>query len=58
MLVANNVQNIRWPAKNLDLNTIDHLLEPIEMQGLCTAAATKYIEELKRVIHQYTAVYS
>ena len=27
MPVANNVQNLRWPANSLDLNPIDHLLE-------------------------------
>jgi len=26
MIVANNVQKLRWPAKTLDLNPIDHLL--------------------------------
>ena len=27
MLVANHVQQLRWPAKSLDLNPIDHLLD-------------------------------
>ena len=27
MLVANNVHKFRWPAKILDLNSIDHLLD-------------------------------
>ena len=27
MSVANNVQQLRWPAKSLDLNPIDHLLD-------------------------------
>jgi len=27
MLVANNVQKFRWPAKSLNLNPIDHLLD-------------------------------
>jgi len=24
MIVANNMQKLRWPAKGLDLNPIDH----------------------------------
>ena len=27
MLVANNVQKLRWPAKSLDLNPVDPLLD-------------------------------
>ena len=27
MLVANNVRELRWPAKRLDLNHVDHLLD-------------------------------
>ena len=27
MLVANNVQKLRWPANSLNLNLIDHLLD-------------------------------
>ena len=27
MIVENNVQKLRWPAKSLDLNHIDHLLD-------------------------------
>ena len=54
MCVANNVQKLSWPAISLDLNTIDHLLEPIEMQGLCTALQLN-LRELTRVIHQMCA---
>ena len=39
MSVANNVQKLRWPAKSLDLNPIDHSLET---QGSCTAATSKF----------------
>ena len=35
-LAANNVQTLRWPAKRLDLNPIDKLL-----QGTYTAPVTK-----------------
>ena len=38
MIVSNNVQTLRWPAKSLDLNP---LIGPIETQGSCTVAATK-----------------
>ena len=27
MSIANNVQTLKWPAKSLDLNPIDHLLD-------------------------------
>ena len=40
MLEANNMQ-LRWPAKSLDLNPINHLLDLFETQGSCTVAATK-----------------
>ena len=30
MLVANNIQNLRWPAKSLNLNPIDHLLDLLQ----------------------------
>ena len=38
MIVSNNVQTLRWPAKSLGLNP---LIGPIETQGSCTVAATK-----------------
>ena len=38
MFVANNVQNLRWSG----LKSYRRLVGPIETQGSCTAAATKY----------------
>ena len=30
MRVANNVHNLSWPSKSLDLNHIDHLLDRLK----------------------------
>ena len=39
MLVANNLQKLRWPANSLKFKTYRPLVGPTEMQGSCTAAA-------------------
>ena len=41
MLVPNNVRKLRWPAKSLKFKSYQPLVGPTEMQGSCTAAATK-----------------
>ena len=41
MRVANNVQKLRWPAKSLKFKSYRPLVGASEMQGSCTAAATK-----------------
>ena len=56
MLVANNVQNIRWPAKNLDLNTIDHLLDLLQCKVRAQPLQLNLME-LTSVIHQMCAAF-
>ena len=49
MLLANNVQKLRWPAKSLDLNPIERKFwaQPLQLN----------LRELTRVIHQmYSAI--
>ena len=41
MIVANNVQTLRWPAKQTRFKSCWQLVGPIETQGSCTAVATK-----------------
>ena len=36
MIVANNVQNSRWPAESLDFNPINHLLDLFEYKVRAT----------------------
>ena len=58
MIVTNNVHKLRWPAKSLDLNPIDHLLDllkgkvraqPLQLNltrivhMMCTAIPQQYI---------------
>jgi len=50
MLVANNVQILRWPAQS-GFKSYRPLDGPLKMQGSYTAAATKS-QEIKRVIPQ------
>ena len=40
-VVANNMQTFRWPAKRLNFKSYRPLVGPTEMQGSCTATATK-----------------
>ena len=57
MLVANNVRKFRWPAKSLDLNPIDHLLDLLK-RNVRAQPLQLNLRELTRVIHQMCAVYS
>ena len=54
MLVANNVRKFRWPAKSLDLNPIDHLLDLLKRK-VCAQPLQLNLRELTRVIHQMCA---
>ena len=56
MLVANNVQNSRWPAKNLDLNPIDHLLDLLQCKVRAQPLQLSLME-LTSVIHQMCAAF-
>ena len=50
MIVANNVPKLRWPAKSLDLNHIDHLLDLLKHKVRAHTLQLN-IGELTRVIH-------
>ena len=50
MLVANNVQNLRWPAKSLNLNPIDHLLDLLKHKVRAQPLQLN-LRELTRVIY-------
>ena len=54
MLVANNVQTLRLPAKSLDLNPIDHLLDQLNRK-VRTQPVQINLRELTRVIYQMCA---
>ena len=54
MLVANNMQNLRWPAKSLNLNPIDHLLDLLQRKVRAQPLQLN-LRELTRVIHQMCA---
>ena len=54
MLVANNMQNLRWPAKRLDLKPIDRLLDLLKRK-VCAQPLQLNLRELTRVIHQMCA---
>ena len=54
MIVPNNVQKLRWPAKSLKFKSYRPVVGPIEMQGSCTAAETKS-QGAPRVIHHMCA---
>jgi len=54
MLVANNVHKFRWPAKSLDLNPIDHLLDLLKHK-LRAQPLQLNLRELMFVIHQMCA---
>ena len=56
MLVANNMQQFRWPAKSLDLNPIDHFLNLLKCKVRAQTLQLN-LRELTRVIHQmYAAI--
>ena len=50
MLVTNNVHKLRWPAKSLDLNPIDHLLDLLKGKVRAQPLQLKF-RELTRVIY-------
>ena len=54
MGAANNVQQLRWPAKSLDLNPIDHLLDLLKRMVYAQALQLNH-RELTRIIHQMCA---
>ena len=51
MGAANNVQQLRWPAKSLDLNPIGHVLDLFEHK-VCAQQLQLNLRELMHVIHQ------
>ena len=51
MIVANIVQKLRWPAKSLDLNHIDHLLDLLKSKVRALPLQLN-LGELTRVVHQ------
>ena len=56
MFVPNNVQKLRWSAINLDLNTIDHLLDLLKRKVRAQPLQPSR-RELASVIHQmYAAI--
>ena len=54
MLVANNVQKLRWPAKSLDLNPIVHLLDRLQ-RNVYAQPLQLNLGELIRAIYQMCA---
>jgi len=50
MIVANNVPKLRWPAKSLDLNQIDQLLDLLK-RNVRAHPLQLNLGELTRVIH-------
>ena len=51
MIVVNNVQKLRWPAKSLDLNHNDHLSDPLKSK-VGALPLQLNLGELTRVVHQ------
>ena len=51
MRLANNVQQFRWPAKSLDLNHIDYLLDLLKHK-VRAQTLQLYLRELTCVIQQ------
>ena len=54
MLVANNVQQLRWPAQSLNLDPIDHLLDLLKPK-VCSQLLQLNLRELTCVIPQMCA---
>ena len=54
MFVANNVQKLRWPAKILDLNPIDHVLDLLKHKARAQPLQLN-LRELMCVIYQMSA---
>ena len=57
MIVANNVQTLRRPAKSLDLNPINHLLDLLKPKVRAQPLQLS-LRKLIRVIHQMCAAIS
>ena len=55
MCVANTVQKLRWPAKSLNLNPINRLLDLLNRKVRAQPLQLN-LRELPRVIHQMCAV--
>ena len=53
-MLVTNVQNLRWPAKCLDLYPIDHLLDQLKRKVRAQPLQPS-LSELTRVIHQMCA---
>ena len=51
MIVANNVYKLSWPAKSLDFNPIDHLLDLLKRK-VCVQPLQLNLRDLTHVIHQ------
>ena len=53
MIVANNVQQLRWPAQSLDLNPIDQLLDQLKTRfvRVCGHFTTVVIDALYPRVH-------
>jgi len=54
MLVANNVLKLRWPAKVLNFNPINHMLDLLKCKVRAQLLQLN-LRELTRVIHQKCA---
>ena len=50
MSVANNVQNLRWPANSVDLNPFDYLLDLLKRKVRAQSLELN-LRKLTRVIH-------
>ena len=55
MTIAINLEKCRWPAKGLDLNPTDHLLDLLKRKVRAQPMQLNF-RELTRVIHQMCAV--
>ena len=55
MIVENNVHKFRWPAKSLNLNPTDHVLDLLKRKVRAQPLQLN-LRELTHVIHQMCAV--
>ena len=56
MLVTNNVHKLRWPAKSLDLNPIDHLLDLLKGKVRAQPLQLKFRELTRVIYHMWAAI--
>ena len=56
MLEADNVHRFRWPAKSLDLNPIDHLVDLLKRKARAQSLQLNP-RDLARVLHQIPQQY-